>query len=362
MKPANFISDCTNLLAAGLFSNYGFNGMEKDNETASGDYDFGARNYDSRLGRWKSVDPYQSVFPSHSPYNFALNSPIQYLDGDGRLVIYANGLRFGASFKRGLFRLLGNLVLPLAWATPKLGDDLNFPNREGVYKDYSQISGDKNDAEGAKHAGGYWNTMRKQIRKYFHDDNEVYVDGTNLWWSGESRYKEGQLAAETLDGLIKKGEVKLEKDETIKIVGHSQGARYAAGMAKRLKELGYTIEEVDYLAPHQPTKIKHPLGIPGYQFSRRTDAVTSTGIIPNTVAHSKFGPIPSLSQKNIYTLPSMKKFFSDGFRGHSIDTYVKEKIYEEGSEHENTNQEEPQIPEGTTPDIIELENGGPIEN
>ena len=33
---------------------YGFNGKEKDNEVNvdGGDYDFGARIYDSRLGRW----------------------------------------------------------------------------------------------------------------------------------------------------------------------------------------------------------------------------------------------------------------------------------------------------------------------
>lgn len=35
---------------------YGFNGKEKDFETANDDYDFGARIYDGRLGRWLSLD------------------------------------------------------------------------------------------------------------------------------------------------------------------------------------------------------------------------------------------------------------------------------------------------------------------
>jgi len=39
---------------------YGFNGMEEDNEIKNikgSSLDFGARMYDSRLGRWLSLDP-----------------------------------------------------------------------------------------------------------------------------------------------------------------------------------------------------------------------------------------------------------------------------------------------------------------
>jgi RHS repeat-associated protein len=62
---------------------YGFNGMEKDNETFSGAYDFGARIYDPRIGRWMSIDNSYDRYPSYTPYNFVLNSPIVLLDGDG---------------------------------------------------------------------------------------------------------------------------------------------------------------------------------------------------------------------------------------------------------------------------------------
>lgn len=47
-------------------------------------YDFGARIYDSRLGRWLSTDPLQAKYPSLSPYNFVNNRPIMYVDFDGR--------------------------------------------------------------------------------------------------------------------------------------------------------------------------------------------------------------------------------------------------------------------------------------
>ena len=73
---------------------FGFNGMEKDNELngTSNSYDFGARIYDGRLGRWLSVDPRMSKYPSCSPYVFALNSPLTHIDPEGDTVrIYLSG-------------------------------------------------------------------------------------------------------------------------------------------------------------------------------------------------------------------------------------------------------------------------------
>jgi RHS repeat-associated protein len=66
---------------------YGFNGKELDGETAADAYDFGARIYDARLGRWMAVDP---IFKNYKPYStflFALNSPIYCADIDGRDII-----------------------------------------------------------------------------------------------------------------------------------------------------------------------------------------------------------------------------------------------------------------------------------
>jgi RHS repeat-associated protein len=62
---------------------YGFNGKEKDSETTAGAYDFGARIYDGRLGRWLSADGKFKKYPSHSPYHFGFNNPILVIDSDG---------------------------------------------------------------------------------------------------------------------------------------------------------------------------------------------------------------------------------------------------------------------------------------
>jgi RHS repeat-associated protein len=64
---------------------YGFNGQEKDDEIKgeSNHYNFTYRGYDSRLGRFTSVDPLTSSYPFYSPYQFASNTPIQAIDLDG---------------------------------------------------------------------------------------------------------------------------------------------------------------------------------------------------------------------------------------------------------------------------------------
>lgn len=64
---------------------YGYNGKEKTDEW-SGDgnsYDFGARMYDSRIGRFLSRDPREDEFPYMTPYCFAANSPIMFTDENG---------------------------------------------------------------------------------------------------------------------------------------------------------------------------------------------------------------------------------------------------------------------------------------
>jgi RHS repeat-associated protein len=65
---------------------FGFNGKEKDNEVKGGDglqQDYGMRIYDSRLGRFLSVDPLSKNFAFYSPYQYAGNKPIRFVDLDG---------------------------------------------------------------------------------------------------------------------------------------------------------------------------------------------------------------------------------------------------------------------------------------
>src|SRR5690606_9204261 len=64
---------------------FGFNNYEKLNEVSGigNTIDFGARIYDSRLGRFNSTDAYEKQYPSLSPYSFSFNSPITFKDNNG---------------------------------------------------------------------------------------------------------------------------------------------------------------------------------------------------------------------------------------------------------------------------------------
>lgn len=63
---------------------YGYNGQEKSEEIHA--YDFGARIYDSRLGRFQSLDPYSKEYPMFSNYSYAANSPMILTDKEGKFL------------------------------------------------------------------------------------------------------------------------------------------------------------------------------------------------------------------------------------------------------------------------------------
>ncbi len=65
---------------------YGYQGKEKDDDVKSNgnSYDFGARFYDPRLGRWLSRDPLAEKYADMSPYNAFANNPINMVDPDGK--------------------------------------------------------------------------------------------------------------------------------------------------------------------------------------------------------------------------------------------------------------------------------------
>ncbi len=85
---------------------YAFNGMEKNEEWNEGSYDFGARMYDGRSGRWLAIDAMTRKHPSQSPFIFAANNPIVYIDVDG------NDIRY--------FDMEGNEIVELRQVTDKV--------------------------------------------------------------------------------------------------------------------------------------------------------------------------------------------------------------------------------------------------
>ncbi len=103
---------------AGTQFRYGFNGKENDNEVkgTGNQQDYGMRIYDTRLGKFLSVDPLIDKYPELTPYQFANNSPIANIDLDGAENLYYS-VTFNEQGKSVLYKV-SERYAPLSFLMP----------------------------------------------------------------------------------------------------------------------------------------------------------------------------------------------------------------------------------------------------
>jgi hypothetical protein len=213
--------------------------------------------YNSRTGKWGSVDALAGDYPGISSYAFALNTPIQAYDPDGNLVLFVNGLR--------LTTAAGDQRMPRGGYT---GDP-----EPGIYK-YGEYNGPLRtywNNDGQPNSFGRNVDLVKQFTKAIGDNNAYFASGSSTWSSQASdRAAEGAEKGETFHRMVQSGEIELKAGETIKIVAHSQGGAHAAGLANKLLEYKdadgnqiYKIEVIYCITCHQPGDIELPEGVRG---------------------------------------------------------------------------------------------------
>jgi len=167
---------------------YGFNGKENDNDVKGegNQQDYGMRIYDTRLGKFLSVDPLSKEYPWNSTYAFAENDVLRNVDLDGleKLDVITTSFApfdifgkdfFGGYLGDGKNRKFGGAPFSLS------GDVGKYRTMGSVSFDMSNISGNLSARTGSTtstyHRAG-WNPL----------SDYTAISPTHIEFEGQSTY------------------------------------------------------------------------------------------------------------------------------------------------------------------------------
>jgi RHS repeat-associated protein len=284
---------------------YTYNGKELQKEFGLDWHDYGARMYDPTLGRWNVVDPAADLLERSSPYVYALNSPIVYLDLDGELPILING-RVGSDSERGDKSYWDNEII----ATIK-GSGVANPGGE-----FHFVDGDQTYSSNPRFRG-----LKKTP--------SMVVSAPSL------RRSAGEVqASQDFEKILSK----LERDpesrkiiEKIQIYTHSRGGAFGEGYTAKLLELisensgmfadpNHVIDFVINLASHQGSYINALGNVPTVSISHDTDPISEAAVNGGLNIESKAGETRTNHENKTFT-KELEIIISSFLNGSDSDSY-----------------------------------------
>ena len=227
----------------------------------------------SLLGRTSTMDPLAEKYYSLSPYTWCAGNPVKFVDQDGRIIIFINGMHVD--------------------------------------------SGGKSQ---------YWNGLDKKIQVSLNDMNSMYLDGSSggvlhiaipLIYKGNLN-PQSRISCGLRKGLFIAQSIynNLGNDESITIVTHSMGAAYAKGFITAL-QLYAIVNGIDH-------RIKMEIDLAPFQPLLQMKCPGITTIVVSHLFDHVAGFMPIIGANNNITRTD-ESFFNI-ITEHSIDSFTIEEI------------------------------------